>query len=84
MCKGLESLAFGILPTPTSQKLPHIIDVSSHASKVSKVSEVHVLHVRSLELHVLWATNFLSSSILQVVYPGLIENYNFWQEVLKM
>lgn len=38
MCKGLESLASGILPTPTSQKLPHIIDVSSHASKVSEVN----------------------------------------------
>lgn len=42
MCKGLESLASGILPTATSQKLPHIIDVSSHASKVSKVSEVNL------------------------------------------
>lgn len=38
MCKGLESLASGILPTPTSQKLSHIIDVSSHASKVSEVN----------------------------------------------
>lgn len=65
MCKGLESLASGILPTPTSQKLPHIIDASSHASKVSKVSEVN-------------PSNFLSLSILQVVYPGLIEKYNFW------
>lgn len=68
MCKGLESLASGILPSPTSQKLPHIIDVSSHASKVSKVSEVNL-------------SNFLSLSNLQVVYPGLIENYYFWQEV---
>lgn len=42
MCKGLERLASGILPTPTSQKLPHIIDVLSQASKVSKVSEVNL------------------------------------------